>query len=237
MSDQRTNSTEEKVRHCTFKRNAPGHTVSAITNGETLKCSLWNVTSMVHKADTVMEHIIDHDSDIIFLTETWLTSDCNHVTSLVKDYGYELLHCRRKNRKKETGGGVGVLVRQRIKRKQLKTKRYSSFEHMMVKIFLKNNKSTVLVCVYRLLYESSVTFFEELTQMLELLITIHDCIILAGDMNIHTTDISYSLQLNDILDMFNMVQYIKEPTHRKGHTLDIVATFLDKPQVSNIKNK
>ena len=96
---------------------------------------------MVHKTDTIMEHILDRDSDIVFFTETWLTSDSNHVTSMVKTYGYELLHSRRKNRRKETGGGVGILVRQEIKRKHMKTKMYSSFEHMIVKIFLKNNFS------------------------------------------------------------------------------------------------
>ena len=116
-----------------------------MNTGETLNCALWNVTSMVHKTDTIMEHILDRDADIVFLTETWLTSDCNHVTAMVKTYGYELLHCRRKNRQKETGGGVGVLVKQTIKRKQLKTKMFSSFEHTVVKIFLKNNKSTILV--------------------------------------------------------------------------------------------
>ena len=191
---------------------------------------------MVHKTDTIMEHILDRNSDIVFLTETWLTSDSNHVTSMVKTFGYELLHCRRKNRLKETGGGVGVLVKQDIKRKQLKTKAYASFETTMVKLFLKNVKSAVVVCIYRLLFESSVTFFEEFTQMLESLITVHDCIIIAGDVNIHTeTEESYSRQFADILDMFNMTQHIKKPTHNMGHTLDIVATFIDKPHISGIQ--
>ena len=206
-----------------------------MNTGETLNCALWNVTSMVHKTDTIMEHILDRDADIVFLTETWLTSDCNHVTAMVKTYGYELLHSRRKNRQKETGGGVGVLVKQTIKRKQLKTKMFSSFEHTVVKIFLKNNKSTILVCIYRLLFESSVVFFEELTMMLEQMVTLHDCVIIAGDVNIHTeTDESYARQLNDILDMFNMIQHIDGPTQRMGHTLDIVATYDDKPHVSEV---
>ena len=111
-------------------------------------------------------------------------------------------------------------------------KMLTSFEHVVVKIFLKNNKSTVLICIYRLLFESSVVFFEELTKMLEQMITEHDCIILAGDVNIHTeTDESYSRQLADILDMFNMIQHIDGPTQRMGHTLDIVATYDNKPYV------
>ena len=206
-----------------------------MNSGEMLKCSLWNVKSMVHKTDHIMEHILDRDSDIVFLTETWLSSDQNHVTAMIKTYDYELLHCRRKNREKETGGGVGILVKSYLKQKQLKSRRYSSFEHMEVKIFLKNNKSTILVCIYRLLFVSSVTFFEEFTHMLEILVASYDCIIIAGDVNIHTeTDDLYSRQLNDILDTFDMSQHIHMPTHKMGHTLDIVATYNEKPKVSKI---
>ena len=190
---------------------------------------------MVHKTDDIMEHVLDRESDIVFLTETWLTSDCNHVTAKVKTYGYELLHCRRKNREKETGGGVGILVRTKMKKKHLKTKKYSSFENMMVKLFLRNNKSTVLICIYRLLFVSTVTFFEEFTEMLEIVVANYDCIVIAGDINIHTeTEDSSSRQMRDILDTFNMKQHITKPTHNMGHTLDIVATFHDKPNLSRI---
>ena len=38
---------------------------------------------MVLKTEKIMEHILDRDSEIVFLSETWLTSDSNHVTALV----------------------------------------------------------------------------------------------------------------------------------------------------------
>ena len=144
-----------------------------MNNGELLKCSLWNVTSMMHKTDEIMEHILDRNSDLVFLTETWLTSDNNHVTALVKTYGYELLHERRRNREKETGGGVGILIKLNIKRKPLKCKMFSSFEHCITKIFLTNKKSVTLVCIYRLLFVSVVSFLEDFTQLLEMLIATH----------------------------------------------------------------
>ena len=123
-------------------------------------------------------------------------------------------------------------MKSNVKKKQLKTKAYSSFEHVMVKLFLRNNKSTILVCIYRLLFMSSVTFFEEFTRMLEILVAGHDCVIIAGDVNIHTE--TFSRQFSDILDTFDMAQHIKTSTHKLGHTLDIVATFNDKPNVSKI---
>ena len=112
--------------------------------GEIVKCSMWNTTSMVHKTEQIMEHIRDRDPDVVFLSETWLTSEENHVTALVKTYGYKLLHNRRKNRQKETGSGVGILIRTSMVYKHMKTKTYSSFELTMVKVFINNNKSILL---------------------------------------------------------------------------------------------
>ena len=44
----------------------------------------------------------------------------------------------------------------------------------------------------------------------------------------------YSNKFKDIHDTFNMTQHIDSPTHILGHTLDIVATFGNKPVISNI---
>ena len=209
--------------------NSPRRITSTI-NGEPLKCSLWNITSMVHKTDSIMEHVLDRNSDIVLLTETWLTSDANHVTAMVKTYGYKLFHCRRKNRQKETGGGVGVLVKLSINSKQLKSKVYESFEHTIVKISLSNKKSVTFLCIYWVLFVSLVIFLKELTCLLESLISHHDCLVIAGDVNIHMkTDGTYSKRFNGILDMFDMIQHVKVPTHKIGHTLDIVATFNNNP--------
>ena len=65
---------------------------------------------MVHKTEEIMEDLLGRDPAIVYLTGTWLTSDNNHVTALVKSYGYTLLNNRRKDRLKETGGGVGTLI-------------------------------------------------------------------------------------------------------------------------------
>ena len=196
---------------------------------------MWNVTSLVHKTEKIMEHILDRDPDVVFYTETWLTSDCNHVTALVKTYGYKLLHNRRKNRLKETGGGVGLLVKSNIGHKHMKSKTYSSFESTVVKLFLTNNKSITLLCIYRLLFVPITVFLEEIVQLFEVLVATCETIIVAGDVNIHTEmDETYPTQFNEILDMFNMTQHVHVPTHKMGHTLDIVATFNMKPGITNI---
>ena len=151
-----------------------------------------------------MEHIRDRDPDVVFLSETWLTSEENHVTALVKTYGYKLLHNRRKNRQKETGSGVGTLIRTSMIYKHMKTKTYSSFELTMVKVFIKNKKSILLLSISRVLFESITVFLEELIQLFTMLMTSNECIIFAGDVNKHTeTDESSSKQFKDILDILS----------------------------------
>ena len=48
--------------------------------------------------------------------------------------------------------------------------------------------------------------------------------IIAGDINIHMDDTSDSLtkQFNTLLEEFNLIQIINKPTHKAGHTLDIL---------------
>ena len=87
-----------------------------------------------------MEHILDCNSDIVFLTETWLQTDKNPITAEIKTYGYTLLHDRRKDRRKDRGGGVVVLVKNNVSAKQLKVKAYWSFEYTIVQIQLRNKK-------------------------------------------------------------------------------------------------
>ena len=98
-----------------------------------------------------MEELTDSDPDVIFLTETWLTSEKNSITAEVKDYGYEPLHKIRKNREKDRGGGVGVLIKSSINCKQEVSQEFHSFEHCVVKLPLVDKSWMLLITVYRLL--------------------------------------------------------------------------------------
>ena len=54
-----------------------------------------------------MEHIIDYDADVVFISETGMPNDNNDITSTINSYGYKLLHERRRSREKTIGGGGG----------------------------------------------------------------------------------------------------------------------------------
>ena len=112
-----------------------------------LKCSLWNVCSMNNKLPDIMEHICDRNSDVVFLTETWLKSEKCSITADVKNYGYIMRHNIRKNPDKERGGGVGVLIKQTLSSKTLQNKEFTSFEYNTVKLQLMKKKSIILISI------------------------------------------------------------------------------------------
>ena len=184
-----------------------------------------------------MEHLLDRDPSIVFLQETWLKTNRNNVTALVKEYDYVLLHNIRKNRGKEKGGGVGILLKKDIKYKRLNHSQFTSFEHIIVRVYLENNKSLLLISIYRVLFVPVNVFMEEIVKLFEQLIALKDNIILAGDVNIHmdTTEL-YSKKFKDILGTFNIIQHVDFPTHIQGHTLDIIATLGEHPTISNIQS-
>ncbi len=172
-----------------------------------------------------MEHVLDRNSDIVFLTETWLHSDKNAITAEIKTYGYKLLHNRRKDREKVLGGGVGVVVKNSLLAKQLPVKHYTSFEHTVVKLQLANKKTLFLISMYRLQEVTISTFFNEFTELLNLYAVSHEDIVIAGDVNIHMeTEDASAKQMKELLDLYDLKQHVEEPTHVKGHTLDIVIT-------------
>ena len=70
------------------------------------------------------------------------------------------------------------------------------------------------------------TFFDEWTSFIEHLSIDHNNIIIVGDVNFHL-DVNSNLdarKFNDSLATCGLVQHVNEPTHQKGHTLDVVIT-------------
>ena len=175
-----------------------------------------------------MEHLIDSNPSIAFLQETWLKTKRSNVTSLVKDYNYVLLHNIRKDRAKEDGGGVGILLKKDIKYKRINHNQFTSFEHIIVKVMLGNSKSILVISIYRVLFVPISEFLKEIVTLLEYLTAMKDEIVLAGDVNVHVeSDELYANKFKEILQDFNIIQHVTFPTHIQGHTLDIVATYDD----------
>ena len=78
-------------------------------------------------------------------------------------------------------------------------------------------------------------FFDELSSILEILITRNSQLILLGDFNIHLEEptLRDSARFLDLLSQFGLRQHITQPTHKLGGHLDLVITS-DDDQVDDL---
>ena len=224
-----TREAEDKFKHATLG------TGSRVSSSNAMKCLVLNCQSICNKHTEVLEYASDSKAEVAWLSETWLKTRKNDVTAAAKDFGFILKHTIRKNRAKTTGGGVGLLIKNTLETKQVKMKQFQTFEHHALKVNMEGNEWVTLVSIYRLDYEPIDLFFTEFTQLLERTIT-EKCVI-AGDINIHCEkeEDQHAVQLNNLLSTYNLTQIIHGPTHKKGHTLDVVIVRLEDTEISGVE--
>ena len=182
------------------------------------KVGLYNIRSISNKAPLINEFITDHEIDFLCLTETWQQSnDFFHLNQAVPS-GFVYI-C--KPRTSGRGGGLALLYRENIKLTPLILPDQSSF--VMLAVELQGATPTIITVLYRPPKPSSV-FIAELSTVLTELNAMSPNIILVGDFNVHMDKSSKTCtkDLMDMLDCFNITQYVNFPTHNKGHILDLV---------------
>ena len=191
-------------------------------------CSL-NCQSVKNKTSSIREYILSHNFDVVALTETWLgtTSDKKCLAEMIPE-GYDLKHVPRST--STIGGGIALIFKSNIQVevKHKKISRYNQFEGMVCDLQV-NKYSFSMIILYRPppskrndLKVSS--FFEHFQSLLEQ--DFKDNLLLVGDLNFHldvSTD-SNAKKLLNILHLNGFRQLVHEPTHSKGHTLDVVIT-------------
>ncbi|KAF7645087.1 hypothetical protein LDENG_00210350 [Lucifuga dentata] len=121
------------------------------------------------------------------------------------------------------GGGVAIFHRKDILTIPLSIPTFHSFEHLVFK--LSDPTPLVTTVIYRP-PNPNPDFLFNLAEFLTLLCASSPAILLLGNFNIHidSTDCNSSTKFLKILNYFNIIQQIDFPTHRKGHTLDLVYT-------------
>ena len=101
-----------------------------INSSENLNICVINCCSIRNKLSYVLDHVKDHKSDIVAITESWLsTEECNNraVSRECADHDYELFHVPRSNRR---GGGVALLIKNGLHVIKQKHSTRNSFEHI-----------------------------------------------------------------------------------------------------------
>ena len=142
---------------------------------------------------------------------------------MIKDAGYELYHAHRENKR---GGGVAILYKKclGVKAGEASTSRYLSFEFAFTTLTLKSKRRLLLVCVYRNQEIQFSVFYDEFNSFMGKVFTKGDIIMLVGDFNIwvDVEDNADAIKFLNCMNSYGLTQFIHEPTHRNGHTLDHV---------------
>jgi len=184
-----------------------------------LNYGLINARSISNKTETVVDFVLQHNLDVLCITETWLQSNDNFTTSNVTLTGFNIISNPRLNKR---GGGVSVIIKNDFYFKRLAGVCYGTSEVLLVQI-TSFTKSFVIATIYR--SPGALTnFLTDLSDLLSILVAKYDDFILAGDFNIHM-DIETNESCKKLTELFNnfgLRQHVNLPTHTGGHILDLV---------------
>lgn len=108
---------------------------------------LLNARSIRNKALLVKDYVVEHDIDVLALTETWLDSSDkdDYYVSEICPTGYVFNHSSRVDL---IGGGVGFLTKKHMRIKKQREMNFKSYEYLDLLISYRHGCIRV-VTVYR----------------------------------------------------------------------------------------
>nr|CAD2180569.1 unnamed protein product [Meloidogyne enterolobii]CAD2180571.1 unnamed protein product [Meloidogyne enterolobii] len=189
-----------------------------------LNCYYFNCRSIVNKLCELRDFISVENPDILMLSETWIKDTTLTADELSINSKYHVYLCNRSDPKNKKGGGVTILIKSNIPSKKVLSTKNNSFEVIIIEI-LKPQKVR-LFCVYlppklnKKINNQLIKCLEENTEKNSIIL---------GDFNMPNIDWnnkhanSYiEAQFLESSEVLNYKQYILEPTHIKGSTLDLL---------------
>ena len=186
---------------------------------------------MCNKSEAIRDLIIEEAIDVLCLNETWLNeNDTSVISSLVPDTHNFYHNPRALGR----GGGVAILVDKNFPNIKSKNLSFTSFECMHV-CFKAGIEEVNIFSLYRPPGPPN-SFFEEFEEFLLNSQISSKNIFYVGDLNFWVDDETNadSNKLLNLLQIFNLKNYINCPTFNSGHTLDLVIGSISSDLLSNI---
>lgn len=184
------------------------------------KLALTNARSVVNKTFILNDFITTNDLDFFFISETWLkVGDLSPLSELLPE-GYVYLNSPRPSGR---GGGLMTIYKKSTHCKLLTVEPPKSFELQLFQIVATNPVTVALI--YRPPKPNRV-FIQEFSDLLSALSTNCDCFLLLGDFNVHIccANDTLSSEFLNVTESFDLTQWVKSPTHKLGHTLDLILT-------------
>ena len=169
--------------------------------------------------DLFIEFLYDNQVGVACVTETWFSDESNVNTFAIKEAGYEIEHAYRSKR----GGGVAIIWNKKINVKcNFKRKCYDTFQY--TNVIIPGNVKINVIGIYRLQETSVTQFIEDLNELLSFHSSKSDALILVGDFNLHfeNSESKDVKCLSDLTSSYGLSQFVVGPSHKLGHTLDLV---------------
>ena len=187
----------------------------------------WNAQSVRNKTSNILDYTTEHDLDIFLITETWLFSDDYKSIGDMKPKGYDFCHVPRDDRQ---GGGIACIYKNGLNLTKLDAPYVTTMEIMELLLNVNSVKIRVIT-IYRpppsekKKYSMS-SFYREFYELMAHYVLTTEDLIICGDLNFHVNNSSSeeAQKFMDILESFDLVQHIMEPTHRSGNALDLLIT-------------
>ena len=161
---------------------------------KTIRISTVNVRSLRPKENLICEEILNNNTEIGVITETWLKNtdedDAWTLSSELNKYSCQILT---KNRMDRRRGGIALVTQRKYKiLREPETKDYESFEHDVWNIHLGPRVYTII----RIYHPpqgtdpkvNNTNFLDQLTDLLSHVVPKHQDILILGDFNIHIND-------------------------------------------------
>ena len=186
-----------------------------------------NAQSVRNKTADFVDYVCERRYDLVVITETWLQPHDDALRIELCPPGYKFIDFPRQER---TGGGIGLLYKDSLRVSTTRDGIQESLEFCELLVQTSNSRKIRLVIVYRPQNCDDHrrvpinTFLMEFSDLMESTILSKEPLIVVGDYNIHVdvpndTD---ALKFLDLLQSLGLEQHVTEPTHIRGHTLDLV---------------
>ena len=217
--------TSTPIQSHELPRTSSAIDLNKVYTAKHLNVHIWNARSVRNKTISICDYIIEYEPDILFFTETWLRSDEQVIIGELTPPGYTFMNSPRDGY--THSGGIGIVFKDEMKLTKVTVDFTSNtFEHICVTDCTKNIR---FVTVYRPppSQENGFTtsgFLSEFEDFLETVTLLQGKLLLVGDYNIHM-DCIYKSEVSrftNILSAYGLKQHVEGPTHKRGHTLDLV---------------
>jgi len=217
----------QRLRQQRLHRSGFSHSTSIHTEAVALGCV--NARSVGNKAALICQTVVDNRLDLLLITETWHENSDSVSLKRMTPTGFQCVDAARPipadinihTDVLQNYGGLALIHRDGVKvsKKSLDVT-VTTFEFLYVVITV-GNASLSVFGIYRPGSQTvTSTFFDELSSVLEQISLHTRQFVICGDLNIHVDDCndSCSVRLAELLESFDCVQHVDEPTQRRSHS-------------------